>query len=296
VSIKERAQELAPFKVNLALHVTGKRADGYHTLETLLAFADFGDILTWEPADDLQLCVTGPFADVAPVDDSNLVLRAADALIRARPQARQMGGKLTLEKHVPAGAGLGGGSADAAATLRLLNRVWRLDVSLDELSQIAAPLGADVPACVHNRPAWGRGAGEILSFLPAGKLLSLFVIYPGKALSTKFLFSSHNLLYSSPNQHDMTSSPSLANLSGYRNDLEQTACRIEPLVADLLTDLRALGDTNPDILATGMSGSGSACFALCTTDSAAQHLATVIGHRYSAAWLYNGKIVTPFIQ
>jgi 4-diphosphocytidyl-2-C-methyl-D-erythritol kinase len=288
-------RELAPFKINLALYVTGKRADGYHLLETLFAFADFGDMLSWEPADQLSLAVTGPFAGVAPANDSNLVWRAAEALMKVSPDARNLGGRLCLDKRVPAGAGLGGGSADAAAALRLLNRVWGLGYSLDDLSHLAASLGADVPVCLLSRPAWGRGVGDLLTFLPSGKALPILVIYPGKPVSTPALFSVYKPLYSKTDQHDLLSSPALSDLSGYRNDLEEAACKIEPLVAEVLAYLRRISQGNPNVLATGMSGSGSACFALCRTDSAVQHLETFLRPRYGAAWLHGGKLLSPFI-
>ena len=149
--------EPAPAKLNLALHVRARNADGYHDLESIFAFVDFGDTLHVAPADTLSLAIDGDFAD-AIIDDDNLVLRAARALATAA--GRPAAGALRLKKRIPVAAGLGGGSADAAAALRLLARHWQLDWSLARLAEIGAGLGADVPACVHGRLQFGTGRGD----------------------------------------------------------------------------------------------------------------------------------------
>ncbi len=288
-------REFAPFKVNLMLHVVGKRTDGYHLLETLFAFADGGDELTWEPAEGLWLEVSGPFAPMAPAGPDNLVMRAAAALATAFPKEASAGGRLTLQKRVPAGAGLGGGSADAAATLRLLNRVWHLGLEIDVLSQFAATLGADVPACVFSRPAWARGVGADLSFLAPARRLPLLVIFPGKPLSTRQVFSGFNPLFSKENEHWPPAMPEPGEDLFWRNDLEMAAAVAEPVVADVLDSLARMVKDDRSTLLSGMSGSGSACFVLYRADSAAQHLATRLRERYPASWLYEGTLISPFI-
>jgi 4-diphosphocytidyl-2-C-methyl-D-erythritol kinase len=287
-------RESAPFKVNLTLQITGKRADGYHLLETLFAFADSGDELSWEADDALSLTVLGPFDSVAPATEENLVLRAARALQAEFPARAGLTGKLLLTKNVPAGAGLGGGSADAAATLRLLNRVWGLGLSSEHLSQIAAPLGADVPACVTSRPAWARGVGDDLHDLAVGISLPMLVMFPGVPLSTPTVFSAYKPLFSSPKKWPPPQ-PVLADMHNWHNDLQGTAVSLTATLAQVLDDLARMTQEREDVLFTAMSGSGSACFALCRTNFAVQHLATLFQDRYRPAWIWQGNLVSPFI-
>lgn len=288
-------RELAPFKINLMLHVIGKRSDGYHLLETLFAFADSGDELVWQPGGPLRLTVTGPFAGMAPAGPDNLVLKAAAALQAAFPKKAALGGSLLLDKRVPAGAGLGGGSADAAAALRLLNRVWNLNLDLATLSRFAAPLGADVPVCVFSQPTWAEGIGDQLSFLPTGKQLPFLVIYPGQPLSTSRVFHSGKILYLNRKNLILPPMPALGDKAFWSNDLEAAAASLEPSIADVLGDLKRIQSQDDRILLSGMSGSGCACFALGHTDSALQHLAVWFRTRYRAAWVFEGKLFSPFI-
>lgn len=244
-SLTER--EAAPAKINLALHVRRRRDDGYHDLETLFAFTEFGDTLTGLAAPDLSLAVTGPFADAVGARD-NLVTRAAQALAEAA--GHPAGAALTLDKHIPVAAGLGGGSADAAAALRLLNRLWRLDWPLDRLSGIAAALGADVPACLYNLPAFGRGRGERLESVDLG--LSgqpLLLVNPRIAVATGAVFAAWD-------GRDRGALDPAAWREG-RNDLAVPATGIAPAIADVLA---ALGRTGASLVR--MSGSGATCFAL----------------------------------
>ncbi len=287
-------RELAPFKINLSLKIVGKRADGYHLLETLFAFADRGDELTWQPGGTLSLDVEGPFADVAPPTPDNLVMRAAADLATAFPEPARVGGRLTLTKNIPAGAGLGGGSADAAATLRLLNRAWGLELGLDDLSRFAAPLGADVPVCVYSAPAWARGIGDELQILPVIAKLPLLAIFPGVSLSTREIFSSNKLLFSMESTRWPPTYPPLAGGVAL-NDLAALAAEASPIVAKVLAELERLSVGNTDILLTGMSGSGSACFALTRTDSALQHLANALQAHYPPFWMFSGRLKLPFI-
>jgi 4-diphosphocytidyl-2-C-methyl-D-erythritol kinase len=286
--------EGAPFKINLMLKVVGKRADGYHCLETLFAFADGGDRLTWRPGGSLRLEVSGPFADAVPPGEGNLVLRAARALADAFP-SRAAGGVMHLEKHIPSGAGLGGGSADAAAALRLLNRVWQIDSALDDLARIAAKLGADVPVCLFRRPAWARGVGNELTFLPVGPDLPLLVLHPARPLATADVFGG----FAGPFSSGMTRWPPenlpLRDILAERNDLESAACQREPVIADVLADFKRMSGETENILGFGMSGSGSSCFLVGLPDAALQHLALRLRSKYPLAWLYDGLLKSPFV-
>ncbi len=248
--------EEAPAKINLFLHVRGRRADGYHDLETLFAFTRFGDRLHATPAatpaatstNDWSLGIVGPMAAGLAADDGNLVLRAARAFGRAAAGARPHA--LRLEKHIPPAAGLGGGSADAAATLRLLNRLHGERFSLAELEELAAPLGADVPACVRARPAIGTGTGARLHQAPALPAFGVLLVNPRVALPTAAVFAGLDGADRGPADalrwHEM------------RNDLEAAAIALQPAIADVLAFLRRL----PGVELARMSGSGATCFAL----------------------------------
>ena len=172
----DAASEFAPAKVNLSLRVGPPRADGYHPLDSLVVFADWGDALSAQPADTLTLSLTGPGAEGLQSDTQNLVLKAAYAL-RAAADQPELGAHLTLDKHLPVAAGLGGGSSDAAAALRVLNRVWDLGFSLKQLAEIGTVVGADVPACVHARPLRMQGIGERSGFIlnESGSIFLLFL-------------------------------------------------------------------------------------------------------------------------
>ena len=155
--------EIAFAKLNLALHVRKRRDDGYHDIETLFAFVQDGDVLTACPANELKLAIHGPFGTGLEADNNNLVLKTA-FLLKAHFGVTQ-GAAIRLDKKVPMASGIGGGSADAAATARLLNRLWGLEASEQELADILAPLGADIPACIFSRPSFGSGTGTALTFL-----------------------------------------------------------------------------------------------------------------------------------
>ena len=240
--------ETAYAKINLALHVRERMADGYHRIETVFAFAEHGDRLGVAEGDDLTLEVTGPFAADLAGEGDNLVLRAARAL-RDR-YAVKAGARLTLDKQLPIASGIGGGSADAAAALRLLTRWWRLDVNETELLDIAAGLGADVPACLLSRTARGDGRGDALRPLPdegiAGK--PLLLVNPRLPLPTGAVFQSW----------DGVDRGALGDWRKGRNDLEGPAIGIV-LAIDWM--LEALGDAE----FARMSGSGATCFGLYST-------------------------------
>lgn len=251
--------EPAPAKINLYLHITGRRADGYHLLDSLAVFAGIADRITFAPSDALSLAVTGPFASSLSGEVDNLVTRAARGLAAA--SGVRPAGTLTLDKQIPVASGIGGGSADAAAALRLLCRVWQLNPPAAVLDRIAAGLGADVPVCVRNRPARMRGVGEILAPAPTLPPCGLLLVNPGVPLPTASVFRARARGFSPvavlPDGWE-TVHAMAASLSGLTNDLETPAIGLVPAIRDVL---RAIADTRGCLLAR-MSGSGATCFGL----------------------------------
>jgi 4-diphosphocytidyl-2-C-methyl-D-erythritol kinase len=258
--------EAAPAKLNLALHLRRRRIDGYHDLETLFAFTHFGDTLHGEAADTLSLAISGDYAEAAGQGPDNLVLRAARALADAA--GIKAGARLSLEKHIPVAAGLGGGSADAAAALRLLNRLWGLDWPMSRLVALAASLGSDVPACVVSRSIFGHGRGEVLK--PWNGALSgrpVLLVNPRVALATGPVFAGWD-------GHDLGPLDPQAPLGASRNDMTAAACMLAPVIGEVLS---ALARTGPGL--ARMSGSGATCFALYESETARDAAARALaGH------------------
>jgi 4-diphosphocytidyl-2-C-methyl-D-erythritol kinase len=248
--------EDAPAKINLALHVRHRRPDGYHDLETLFAFTRFGDRLTAREDADWSLLVTGPTAAAAGPTDENLVLWAAHAFAAATGSRARYA--LRLEKRIPVAAGLGGGSADAGAALRLLNRLAGSPLSAMDLELIGANLGADVPACVRSRTAVGTGVGEALAPGPDLAGLHVLLVNPRVAVPTGPVFRAWDGVDRGPMGTDWRKAPLGAAWHGSRNDLEAPAIGLQPVIADVLGWLRGL----PGAQVARMSGSGATCFAL----------------------------------
>jgi len=252
----------APAKINLYLHVIGRRADGYHLLDSLVAFADIGDRITAAPAATLSLTVGGPEADaLSGLGDDNLVLRAARYL-RARDGVAA-GAALHLDKHLPTASGIGGGSSDAAATLRALAALWHcpLDPATPETAAWAAELGADVPACLAARPLRVGGIGEILA--PVGTLppMGIVLVNPRRPLPTAAVFRARQGDFGpAADAAAIPRDPSgfAAMLVQCRNDLTDAAIGLVPEIAIVLD---RLGDLSGVLLAR-MSGSGATCFGL----------------------------------
>jgi len=277
----ERLRVEAPAKINLALHVTGQRADGYHTLETIAVFADIGDCITAEPAYRDAFDITGPeaaaLAGEAPQE--NLVLRARDLLrsllsetgVDAPPVA------LTLEKHLPAGSGIGGGSADAAATLHALTALWDCHDIAGKLAQQAAALGADVPMCLHGKPLVASGIGETIAPLANLPALAVVLVNPRRHVSTPAVFSKLAAKNNPP--LPLGGTTSLRDASDWaawlkvatRNDLQAPSVSLTPEIEACLAALEETG-----ALLTRMSGSGATCFGLydgaVQAEAAAMHL------------------------
>jgi 4-diphosphocytidyl-2-C-methyl-D-erythritol kinase len=255
--------ETAYAKLNLALHVRGRRADGYHDNETVFAFCEDGDALSAENADELSLEVSGPFATDVPAGSDNLVLKAARALSQAA------GAKLRLVKNLPAASGIGGGSADAAAALRLLIRPWGLDPAL--AAKVAPALGADVPACLLSQSCRGAGTGGHLEPLDLGLTgAPVLLVNPNVPLSTGAVFEAWNGVDRGP----------LADWRDGRNDLEAAAISLVPEIAEVLEWL----GKQPGAVIARMSGSGATCFALFADEPARDRaLAAVPGQWWRLA-------------
>ena len=264
----------APAKVNLALHVTGRRPDGYHELDSLVVFADTGDEIAVEPGERLSLAVDGPFAHQAPSDDRNLALAAA-RLLRDTGGVRD-GAAIRLSKHVPAGAGFGGGSADAAAVLWALNALWDCGLAEGDLAALGLELGADVPMCVYGRNLRARGIGEAIEAAPAMPPLPLVLVWPGEPVATPGVFGRlrrrRNAAIPDLWQELATVEDVAFYLAACRNDLEEPAMAVEPASGEALVRLRA----TPDCLLARMSGSGSGCFGLYATQAEAEAAATAL--------------------
>ena len=246
-----RYSEPAPAKLNLALHVRGKLPDGRHRLETVFAFCTDGDIVEAESSDDLSLTISGPFADELDPSD-NLVLDAARSLREAA--ASQLGAALHLKKNLPVASGIGGGSADAAAALRLLTRLWKTDPNI--ATEVAPGLGSDVPACLLSMSARGSGAGDELELLDDASIAGTPVLLMNSRvqLSTAQVFAGWD---------DVDRGP-LGKWSQGRNDLELPAMNLVPQIGEVLGWLREREGAN----LVRMSGSGATCFALFDSEDA----------------------------
>ena len=260
----------APAKLNLFLHVTGRRPDGYHLLDSLVAFADCGDVLHASDAAGLSLTISGRFAAGLAADSSNLVLRAANALATQAGVPAQA--RLELEKHLPVASGIGGGSADAAASLRLLIRLWRIAPNPAALQQLALRLGADVPACLASRPVRMAGVGEQLAPAPVLPGCFVLLVNPGVPVATPAVFQARSGPFSPP-AHLPVGWPDAASMAAglatLTNDLEAPARSLCPVIGDVLASIGA----QPGCLLARMSGSGATCFGLFATLEAAKQAA-----------------------
>ena len=272
----------APAKVNLYLHVTGRRADGYHVLDSLVAFAGVSDALVLRPAADLSLAVDGPFAAAVPAGSGNLVLQAARRLAEAG--GVRAGAAIGLTKRLPVGAGLGGGSADAAAALRGLSSLWGLGPADADLAEIAARLGADVPVCLAGRAAFVGGAGERLSPAPDLPPAWLVLVNPGPALATAAVFAERSGAFSEAARFAEAPADAAALallLAGRRNDLGAPARALVPATGQVLAALAAAAGA----LLARLSGSGATCFALFAEAAAATKAARTLARRHAAWWV-----------
>lgn len=279
-------REPAPAKLNLYLRVTGRRDDGYHLLDSLVVFADTGDRIEVREADQITLEYEGPFAGVLPAPEDNLVFRAAGEL--AALFGVTAGAHLTLFKYLPVASGIGGGSADAAAALRALIRLWQLPPDDGRLLKLALSLGADVPVCMMTRPAVMRGIGEEVSLLGSFPELPLVLVNPGVGVSTPQVFKARTGGFSAPVDwpSDTTSVESVLGMLGETaNDLEPPARTIAPAIAEIIGLLEA----QPGIRLARMSGSGATCFGIFETQDAAAAAADAIADTQPEWWVHAGS-------
>ena len=266
-------QDIARAKVNLYLRVTGRRADGYHLLDSLAVFADAKDIVTAGHADDLTLDIRGAEAVALTGEPDNLVLRAARALAEATGRAPKAA--ITLTKLLPVASGIGGGSADAAAALRVLDALWETGLDAAALEAIAAKLGADVPVCIASRPARMMGVGEILSAAPELPACGLLLANPRIALPTPQVFRARRGEFSPPAEMParLADAAALADwLRPLGNDLQDAALSLCAAIAEVLSAIAA----QPGCLLARMSGSGATCFGLFATPAQAQAAAKAL--------------------
>ncbi|MGC1494821.1 MAG: 4-(cytidine 5'-diphospho)-2-C-methyl-D-erythritol kinase [Sulfitobacter sp.] len=260
------SEAFAPAKINLSLHVTGQRADGYHLLDSLVVFADVGDRLWFEPGKVLSLDVTGPFSQGVPTDARNLVWQAA--------VAADWSGRIRLEKNLPNGAGIGGGSSDAATMLRYLDR-----------ADLAAALGADVPVCVAASAQRMQGIGDVLTPIDGFPKLWAVLVNPGVSVATPDVFKG---LAKKQNSGMPTALPKFHSsrelmlwLAEMRNDLETPAIAAQPIIGDVLRALSGLSDVG----LCRMSGSGGTCFVLCDSKGQAASAAHDLRKTHPDWWI-----------
>jgi 4-diphosphocytidyl-2-C-methyl-D-erythritol kinase len=277
--------ETAPAKINLTLRVLGRRPDGYHDIESLVAFADVNDRLSFVPDNQLNLNVTGPGAGRTGEDTENLVLKAARALAARIPGLTL--GVFRLQKNLPVAAGLGGGSSDAAAALRLLARANGLAADDPRLYEAARATGADVPVCLDPRTRLMRGVGEILSAPLDLPRLCALLVNPGIALATKDVFSRWKstanaaALVETVTVGVKSEDEILHRLAGQANDLEAPAITLAPAIAEVLAALRALDGCR----LARMSGSGATCFALFSSSAKRQAGAEFLRGKFRDWWI-----------
>ncbi|HBM90815.1 MAG TPA: 4-(cytidine 5'-diphospho)-2-C-methyl-D-erythritol kinase [Rhodospirillaceae bacterium] len=272
-------------KINLYLHVTGRRSDGYHLLDSLVAFADVGDSLTLEPARAFSFSLDGPMAGSlkGEGDDNNLVVRAAQKLSTAL--GRSLSFKLSLIKNLPVASGIGGGSSDAAAALRLMASHWKLAPDAPLLYQVARSLGQDVSCCLASESCVFQGIGDEMTHAPSLPYTDIVLVNPSVAVPTPEVFKMRKGSFSLPAEpweKVPQTACELADLLGAcRNDLAQPACQISPVIDDVLAALME----QEGVLLSRMSGSGATCFAFFADRGAAKRAAASLYQQHPDWWV-----------
>ena len=260
--------EFAPAKVNLSLRVGRAREDGYHPLDSLVTFADWGDTITVREEAALMMSMSGEASEDLIEEENNLVLQAARAL--QDHAGIESGALIHLHKEIPVASGLGGGSADAAATLRALNQLWELDLDLDTLAQIGLSIGADVPACVYSRPLRMRGIGEWIELIDTFPAFNAVLINPGVKVSTARVFEAFDETDPPELREAKGRGPNVLDwLSREPNSLERPAIKVQPKIKKALQWL----DRQDGVDLARMSGSGASCFAIFADDEDAEKAA-----------------------
>ncbi len=280
----------APAKINLYLRITGKREDGYHLLDSLVAFAGVGDIVTAGAAENLSLTIDGPFAGGLSADGDNLVLRAAHALRAASGSTN--GARLGLTKNLPVSSGIGGGSADAAAALLALRELWELDIDDTGLAALGLALGADVPVCLAERPSRVSGIGDMIEPAPNLPAAWLVLANPGAPVSTPDVFSRRQGPFGDPvrtpaSWTDVEALTEALAVSG--NDLTGAAVEAAPVIAGMLDEMAEL----PGALLTRLSGSGATCFSIMRDEPSAQFGVMALEEFHRDWWIKAAPLLPP---
>ncbi|OGT33284.1 MAG: 4-(cytidine 5'-diphospho)-2-C-methyl-D-erythritol kinase [Gammaproteobacteria bacterium RIFCSPHIGHO2_02_FULL_39_13] len=281
----------APAKLNLFLHITGRRDDGYHLLDSLFVFTKLSDVINIAPNTCISLSIDGPFSAAISAEkiEHNLIYQAA--LLLQKKLKVTHGANIHLTKNIPVGAGLGGGSADAAAVLKALIEFWNISCSMETLLELGLSLGADVPACIVGKPAMVSGVGEIIHPIILPSRLHVLLVNPRQVLSTRAIFEKYkrdDTPFSAQkiNADFSTKEAFFAFLSATKNDLDRAAFALLPTLPQLLTELRK----QPDCQLARMTGSGPTCFALFPNHAAATAAKHAIFQRYPDYW----SVVTMF--
>lgn len=273
----------APIKINFFLHIIGRRDDGYHNLQSLVSFANYGDIITIKPASTFSFTITGDFQSELPKNNAdNLILKAAHKISLAL--GKNLNIAITLDKKIPIGAGLGGGSADAAATIKALLGFWDATLPQGTLNDILLSLGADVPVCYQEITSYMEGIGDIITPLPSSPKIPALLIYPNEFCSTPDVFNSYMKPFTAPLElpQDLSDTEKfIMFIQGQRNDLTSAACRKTPAIRDILGAIQAQSGCQ----VARMSGSGSACFGLFDTEENSKKAATTIQKERPNWWV-----------
>ncbi len=271
----------APAKINLFLHVGEKRADGYHALQSMAVFAQAGDELELHRSGELALSVCGPFADGLAADKDNLVLKAGRLL--------QRNANIILTKNLPVASGIGGGSADAAATLRGLRQLWNMEDSDNRLREFAAAIGSDVPVCIASEPSWMEGRGEVLAPVSGVPEMPILLVNPGVAVSTADVFRTLRIRSGTGMERPgaFRDPPDMLRfLQARKNDLEAPAVTLQPVISAVLQFIAA----QEGVLLTRMSGSGATCFGLFDSEESVRRAAQTISAAHPGWWVRATRI------
>lgn len=276
---------MAPAKINLMLHVTGKRPDGYHLLESIVVFTQLGDRVEVAPSPMLKLNVTGPYAEKLPTDPQENIIWKTALLLQQEYEISE-GAEITLQKNLPVASGIGGGSSDAATAARLLCLLWNLPLGREELAELLLPLGSDIPACLAQRSLLFRGVGEEVTWVDTPPAW-LVLCNPGTPVSTRAIFSGLSLPEDDETLPPMAAIDFLAMEELTRNDLTETACQYVPEIHDIL---RVMGEQKGCELAR-MSGSGATCFGIFPSESDASEAALNLRKRFPPYWVEKTKLL-----